>query len=287
MFVRIMTAQDRQALVARFLANRKLLKTQNQQEELQQKDATIEFEKSFKPLLEPVRGTQKGVAEVAQRSRETTTALETLPRDIAAALPPAPQPVGPPPSFDEAASRDLQTAPQKFNDAGRARIVRLGPVAAAVEMPPNWRELLLAPTGARPADVDKEWAKWVWREDTGARQARGALWEKFEQDVLAAMARKPRVVHGEGVGTVRAKMAPASQHSVRRRRQSPRRTRACVRYYKGPEELMDRLQVLAASVSAGNNSLELINEASDILDRLRADGEIDDPTFEHLLRAFA
>lgn len=281
MFVRIMSAQDRQALIDKILANRKILKAQNQQEELQQQDATIEFEKSFKPLLEPVRSTQKGVAEVAQR----TAALETLPRDIAAALPP--QPVGPPPSFDETASRDLQTAPQKFNDRGRERIARLGPVAAAVEMPTNWRELLLHPSGSRPADVDKEWAKWVWREDTGARQARGALWEKFEQDVLAAMARKPRVVHGEGVGTVRAKKAHASQHTVLRRRQSPRRTHACVRYYKGPDELMDRLQVLAASVSAGNNSLELVNEASNILDRLRTDGEIDDHTFEQLLRVYS
>lgn len=60
-----------------------------------------------------------------------------------------------------------------------------------------------------------------------------------------------------------------------------------IRYFKDAAELMDRLEDLAASVSAGNDSLEVVNEAAEILDRLRKDGEIDDSTFEELLRVFA
>ena len=284
MFVRIMSGEDRRALIEKILANRSVLRERNKEQQLLQQDATAAFEQAYKPVLDPVRDTQKAVARVAQTGEQTVRALETLPRDIAAALPagkPAAAPVnylvtlGKPRS--EAGSSALETAPQKFNEAGRTRIASLGAVPAAADMPPNWRDLLLAPSGIRPADAAREWSKWVWRESTGARQARGPLWAKFEEDVLAlggprpTGARKAKKGHGLSLpAPSRCEVAATG-----------------IRYFKDAAELMDRLEVLAASVSAGNNSLEVVNEAAEILDRLRKDGEIDDPLFEELLRVFA
>ena len=277
MFIRIMSGEDRRVLIEKILANRSVLRERNKEQQLLQQDTTAAFEQAYKPVLDPVRDTQKAVARVAQTGEQTVRALETLPRDIAAALP-AGKPaanylvtLGKPRS--ESA---LETAPQKFNEAGRARIASLGAVPAAADMPPNWRELLLTPSGIRPADAANEWSKWVWRESTGARQARGPLWAKFEEDVLAlggprpAGARKAKKGHGLSLpAPSRCEVAATG-----------------IRYFKDAAELMDRLEVLAASVSAGNNSLEVVNEAAEILDRLRKDGEIDDPLFEELLRVF-
>ena len=281
MFVRIMAGGDRRALIEKILANCATLRDRNKEQQLLPQDATAAFEQAYEPVLDPVRDTQKAVARVAQTGEQTVRALETLPRDIAAALP-AGKPaanylvtLGKPRS--EAGSSALETAPQKFNEAGRARIASLGAVPAAADMPPNWRDLLLAPSGIRPADAAREWSKWVWRESTGARQARGPLWAKFEEDVLAlggprpAGARKAKKGHG-------LSLPAPSRCEV---------AATFIRYFKVAAELMDRLEVLAASVSAGNNSLEVVNEAAEILDRLRKDGEIDDPLFEELLRVFA
>lgn len=274
-----MSREERRELIEKLLANRQVLRDRDRRKQLAQQDASVEFERSFKPLLDPARETEKSIARVAQTGEQTVRALETLPRDVAAVLPAT---ALPPPAYDEAGSDALQTAPQKFNHAGRARIVSLGAVAAAAEMPPNWRDLLSTPAGIRPVDAAKEWIRWVWRESTGARQARGPVWDAFKEEVLAAGG--PRSAGGQkkkGRG-LQAARAPEDSDDTN----AATRRRSGIRYYKNASELMDRLAVLHASVSAGNSSLEVANEASEILDHLHADRDIDDQTFEGLLRWF-
>lgn len=59
----------------------------------------------------------------------------------------------------------------------------------------------------------------------------------------------------------------------RRQRSGPRRGKG-VRYYKGPEELVERLHLCCGSAMAGNDSRELKNEIEEILTTLLADGAI-------------
>lgn len=98
MFVRVMAlSEERRALIEKLLANRKVLRDRNKEEQLLKQDATVAFEQAYKPVLDPVRDTQKAVARVAETGEQTARALETLPPDIAPALPAGKPAAGPPP----------------------------------------------------------------------------------------------------------------------------------------------------------------------------------------------
>lgn len=56
-----------------------------------------------------------------------------------------------------------------------------------------------------------------------------------------------------------------------------------VKFYKGPKELVNRLQVLMGSWKAGNKATEIINEASEIADKLLSKGVIDQSKFQRLM----
>jgi len=47
-----------------------------------------------------------------------------------------------------------------------------------------------------------------------------------------------------------------------------------IKYYSNPQELINRLELIIASVRAGNSSNELKNEAGAILDKLQIQGAI-------------
>ncbi len=286
--------KDRSDLIEEILAKRKIIRERNKREELARQDASVMFEDEYGPLLEPIRATKKGVSEIAvdtaqlpgtvrdirDTQRNVIQALESLPQDLAAELPGL---EGQPPTFAEAQSTSLVTRSQRFNDRGRSRIVEIGPVDAAAQMPENWRDLLMEPSSTRPTEARKEWPKWIWREYTGARQARGKKWEDFEEQVLEQQSQSSYETTGEGLSTM--KTAKAKHPSVSKRKKEARPATE-TRYYKDPSELMSRLKMLASSVDAGNTSLEIINEANGILDHLFKDGEIDHNTYEGLLIIF-
>ena len=100
------------------------------------------------------------------------------------------------------------------------------------------------------------WPKWVYREMTGYKQARGKRFDTFLAALEAAVSRDDRAATSSGEG-----LKP---------------TRSGVRYYKNAEELLDRLTELKSARQAGNTSAELRNEAGDILDNLLDDGDIDE-----------
>ena len=113
------------------------------------------------------------------------------------------------------------------------------------------------------------WPRWVYREMTGLKQARGKSFDAF----LAALeGQQAATSSGEGLKPPRtAGLKPA---------------RSGVRYYRNAGELLDRLAELISARQAGNTSAELRNEAGDILDKLRGDGEIDEPVFKDLWEIF-
>ena len=101
----------------------------------------------------------------------------------------------------------------------------------------------------------------VYREMTGSKQARG---KRFDAFLAALEGQQAATSSGEG-------LKPA---------------RSGVHYYKNAGELLDRLTKLISARQAGNTSAELRNEAGDILDKLRDDGEIDEPVFKDLWEIF-
>ena len=105
------------------------------------------------------------------------------------------------------------------------------------------------------------WPRWVYREMTGLKQARGKRFDAF----LAAL-------EGQQAAT-----------SSGERLKPPR---SGVRYYKNAGELLDRLAELISARQVGNTSAELRNEAGDILDKLRYDSDIDEPLFKGLWEIF-
>lgn len=294
-------------LVKRYLETRNKLKKRFLSERLQKQDATQIFEEQFAPLIEPTR-------ETVRETKEVKEALATLPRKIARELEEPPQ-----------YASQLKTRAQFFNEAGRQSIVDLGPEEAAAKIPLNWATLLLSPIrkpsleewqkfiyreyyGTKQASgpvwedflqrvpvevlpgifneegkkkiednpiavalnfpkdwknlltkppksassAKKDWSKMVYRQYTGKKQARGEGWEDFKK-VLEA----ERTKVGSGI-----------------------------KYYNNPEELFDRFEILVGTVRAGNTSRVIRNEASNILDRLLKDGDIDEELFKELWDIF-
>ena len=127
--------------------------------------------------------------------------------------------------------------------------------------PANWKTLMRGDTSYDTSKARSVWPRWVYREMHGLKQARGKRFNAF----LAAL---------EGGAA-----ATSSGEGLRPRRSG-------VRYYKNAEELLDRLAELMSARQAGNTSAELRNEAGDILDKLRDDGEIDKPVFKDLWELF-
>ena len=123
---------------------------------------------------------------------------------------------------------------------------------------------MLGDTSYDTSKANIAWPKWVYREMTGLKQARGKRYEAF----LAALEEQTdwpaATSSGEG-------LKPA---------------RSGIRYYKNVEELLDRLIKLISARDAGNTSAELRNEAGGILDKLLDDGEIDEPVFKALWEIF-
>ena len=121
---------------------------------------------------------------------------------------------------------------------------------------------MLGDTSYDTSKANIAWPKWVYREMTGLKQARGKRYEAF----LAALEEQTdwpaATSSGEGL------------------------KRSGIRYYKNAEELLDRLIKLISARDAGNTSAELRNEAGDILDKFWDDGEIDEPVFKGLWKLF-
>lgn len=59
-----------------------------------------------------------------------------------------------------------------------------------------------------------------------------------------------------------------------------------IKYYKSGDELVDRLEILLGSKHAGNHSLNLKNEAFDIIDKLFDDREITKVEYIKLYKSF-
>lgn len=293
--------------LTKYLKVRNELKKRFLSDRLQQQEAAQIFERQFAPLIEPTR-------ETARETKQVKEALTHLPQEIAREL-------EQPPEYKS----QLKTRPQFFNEAGRQRIVTLGSIKAA-EIPFNWKDLLINPTrkpteeqwrkmvyreitgekqaaGAKwerfletlpmikekPNDIFNEeglerlnddpilfalnfpkdwknllinprisarkaqenWEKMVYRQYTGEKLAFGQKWEEFKSEL-------------------RKKVGSGLQ----------------IKYYSNPEELFDRLDVLTATVRAGNTSREVRNEASIILDRLLKDGGIDEIDYKNLWDIF-
>ena len=282
MFRTMSTEKDRRELIKNYLHTRQKLKQRFRAEELQDQDAAADFEKQFKPLLEPTKAgveATKGlharidrVVDATEQVARKLDPLMTMPQDLAAAIP---QQVDTSP-MREPDKTPIRARPQKFNEEGRRRIEELGTVEAARQMPPDWNHLLLAPSTMRPREAAEEWPKWVWREWKGARQARGPEWDEFLEEV--------RGVGGPPAAARARTQRPTQAYEGRGLKCRNRKPE--VRYYDDPVAMIDRLEILAQSVKAGNTSLEVRNEASSILDKLLRDDNIDDSLFEDLWKLF-
>ena len=125
---------------------------------------------------------------------------------------------------------------------------------------------MLGDTSYDTSKAKSAWPRWVYREMTGYKQARGKRFDAFLAALEAAVSRDDRAATSSGEG-----LKP---------------TRSGVRYYKNAEEILDRLVKLMSAHQAGNTSAELRNEAGDILDILRDDREIDESVFKALWEIF-
>ena len=141
--------------------------------------------------------------------------------------------------------------------------------AAPPPPPVNWRALLLSDSSYDTSKAKSAWPRWVYREMTGLKQARGKTFDAF-QAALEEQADWPAAT-SSGEGLKPAGLKPP---------------RSGVRYYKDAEELLDRLTKLKSARQAGNTSAELRDEAADILDKLLDDKEIDEPLFKGLWEIF-
>ena len=255
MFRTMSSPTDRRKLVKEYVAQRELLKSRFLTERLEQQDATAAYKKGIAPLLEPTNRTAKQIAKLAntttklaQEAQKHTTALENLPGDLAAILP-----LDQPPEYHS----QVGTTPQVFGEAARQAIADDAIGFARAGPPANWKTLMLSDTSYDTSKAKIAWPRWVYREMTGHRQARG---KRFDAFLAAHEAAVPTAATSSGEG-----LKP---------------TRSGVRYYKNADELLDRLAELKSARQAGNTSAELRNEAGDILDKLRDDGEIDEPVFK-------
>ena len=288
MFRTMSSPTDRRKLVKEYVAQRELLKSRFLTERLEQQDATAAYKKGIATLLEPTNRTAKQIAKLAntttklaQEAQKHTTALENLPGDLAAVLP-----LDQPPEYHS----QLGTTPQVFKEEARQAIATDAIGFANAGPPANWKALVLDKTTSYDASkVKSAWPKWVYREMTGSKQARGKRYEAFLA-ALEGQAQNPAATSPGRDRRYEAFLAaleeqadwPAATSSG----EGLKPTRSGVRYYKDAEELLDRLAKLKSARQAGNTSAELRNEAGDILDKLREDREIDEPLFKGLWEIF-
>ena len=262
MFRTMSSPADRRKLAKEYVAQRALLKSRFLTERLEKQDATAAYKKGIAPLLEPTIKTAEQIAKLAdtttkltQEAQKHTTALENLPGDLAAVLP-----LAEPPEYHS----QLGTTPQVFGEEARQDIMDDAIGFTHAGPPANWRTLMLGDTSYDTSKANIAWPKWVYREMTGLKQARGKRYEAF----LAALEEQTdwpaATSSGEGL----------------------KPTRSGIRYYKNAGELIDQLTKLISARDAGNTSAELRNEAADILDKLWDDREIDEPVFKGLWEIF-
>ncbi len=254
---RTMSSPADRKLAEKYLAQRAPLKSRFLTERLEKQDATAAYKKGIAPLLEPTITTTEQIAKLAdtttklaQEAKKQSKALENLPEDLAAFLP-----LAEPPEYHS----QLGTTSQVFGEEARQAIAEDAIRIANAGPPANWRTLMRGDTSYDTSKARSAWPRWVYREMTGLKQARGKRFDAF----LAALegdARAAATSSGEGL----------------------KPPRSGIRYYKDAEELLDRLAELKSARQAGNTSAELRNEAGDILDKLLDDGEIDKPIFKRL-----
>ena len=243
MFCTMSSPADRR----KYLAQRAPLKSRFLTERLEKQDATAAYKKGIAPLLEPTITTTEQIAKLAdtttklaQEAQKQSKALENLPEDLAAVLP-----LAEPPEYHS----QIGTTPQVFGEEARQAIAEDAIRFANAGPPANWKTLMQGDTSYDTSKARSAWPRWVYREMTGLKQARGKRFDAF----LAALkgdARAAATSSGEG-------LKPACSG---------------VRYYKNAEELLDRLTKPMS--------------ARDILDKLRDDSDIDEPVFEGLWEKF-
>lgn len=101
---------------------------------------------------------------------------------------------------------------------------------------------------------------------------------------LCDLAEIPRTISGQsGKGKLlEGRRKPASTSSVA----SPKQATQYV-YYSNPDELVERLALLVGEIDNGNRSAELVQEASELLDKLRAGGVITQAKYAQILNSIA
>ena len=178
MFRTMSSPADRRKNAKEYVAQRALLKSRFLAERLEKQDATAAYKKGIAPLLEPTIKTAEQIAILAdtttkltQETQKHTTALENLPGDLAAVLP-----LGQPPEYHS----QLGTTPQVFGEEARQAIADDAIGFAHAGPPVNWEKLMLSDTTSYDTSKAKiAWPKWVYREMTGSKQARGKRYEAF------------------------------------------------------------------------------------------------------------
>ena len=114
MFRTMSSPADRRKLAEEYVTQRALLKSRFLTERLEKQDATAAYKKGIAPLLEPIAKLADTTTKLTQEAQKHTTALETLPGDLAAVLPDAE-----PPEYHS----QLGTTPQVFGEEARQAIV--------------------------------------------------------------------------------------------------------------------------------------------------------------------
>ena len=180
MFRTMLSPADRRKLAEEYVAQRALLKFRFLTERLEQQDTTAAYKKGIAPLLEPTIRTAEQIATLAdtmtkltQEAQTHTTALENLPGDLAAVLPDA-EPRTPPEYNSQ-----LGTTPQMFGEEARQAIVNDAIGFAHAPPPVNWRTLMLSYSSYDTSKAKSAWPRWVYREMTGLKQARGKRIDAF------------------------------------------------------------------------------------------------------------
>lgn len=258
-FTRVQNLEERQNLVKKNLETKQKMKNRFRSEKLRRQDATVEFEKQYKPVLDPTKKileetkkTTKNVKEISATTKQIPEEIQKIPTEIAkipeeiAKIPELVAEITEPPPLYASA---LLSEPQIFNEVGRQIIFKKTPIRFAADFPPDYRTLLLD-QNIPPAHAERNWVKWVYREWSGSKHAKGKIFRQFSENV-------EKLKTGEGI-----------------------------KYYKKPEEIIFRLDKIAAAIDAGNTSDDLKQEGINILDKLLTEGTINKQDYKNVSEFF-
>lgn len=283
-FTKMQTPDDAERLAERYLESKQALHDKQVGEVCGRQLSDQTFEKDFRLILEPVRA--------AVESLEIAAKDANLPITPAPAPAPASEIVG---AFETPVSVSTKrTGPaltSLFTERAREQILK-DPVGFASRIPTaNVVKALILNESSTP-NSRRNWSRWVYRELTGSKQARGPNFEIFESEVRRRRFPEDFITSSSDESGAGGPLARRSAESVTGVG-SPEFSTATsspvlgargppvtgsglkvphkVVYLSGPKEAFNRVRVITSAACAGNSSEVLRNEGRELCRRLLKD----------------